>query len=51
MLKLSHLVMKRNYADRCKYDLNLERNTVGFDRKSLGFERKLVFTLRLVYSS
>jgi len=34
-----------------QYDLNLERNTVGFERKSLCFERKLVFTLRLVYLS
>jgi len=28
-----------------QYDLNLERNTVGFEQKSLGFERKLVFVL------
>jgi len=34
-----------------QYDLNLERNAIGFERMSLGFERKLVFTLRLVYLS
>jgi len=35
MLKLSHLVVKIG----TQYDLNLERNTEGLERKSLGFER------------
>jgi len=34
-----------------QYDLSLEPNTVGFERKSLGFERKLLLTLQLVYLS
>jgi len=34
-----------------QYDLYLERNSVGFERKSLSFEQKLVFTLRLFYLS